>query len=147
VPVPPSTTNRLRAPAAVWLIAGFAAIFIVLACLLLLLASLHFDIFSIGGRPVTPEEWMRVAAPLFAMLAMGLCVMLYGMASGRRWWRLLLVLLWCALAVYGAAAGLAGKARPTEAWRAIFQGCALAALCWWFLYRTQKMRDYFRSLS
>ncbi|HEX7286185.1 MAG TPA: hypothetical protein VF532_08385 [Candidatus Angelobacter sp.] len=147
MPAPPSTTNRLRAPVAVWVIGGLAAMFIFMACLLLLLASLHLDVFSIGGRRVTPEEWMRVAAPLVAMLALGFCVMLYGMVMGRRWWRLLLVLLWCVVAGYGAAAGLAGKVRPAEAWRAVFQGCALATLSWWFLYRTQKMRDYFRSLS
>lgn len=121
--------------------------FIVLACLLLLLASLHVDVFSIGGRRVTPEEWMRVAAPLFVILALGFCVVLFAMAMGRRWWRLLLVLLWCAVAVYGAAAGLAGKVRPTEAWRALLEGGALAALSWWLLFRTRKMRDYFRSLS
>jgi hypothetical protein len=139
--------GRLRAPAAVWIIGVLAAIFIFMACLLLLLASLHFDIFSIGGRRVTPEEWMRVAAPLFVILALGFCVMLYGIAVGRRWWRLLLVLLWCVVVVYGAAAGLAGKVRPAEAWRALVQGSALAALSWWLLFRTQKMRDYFRSLS
>lgn len=136
-----------RAPLAVWFIAGFAVFFIVLTCLLLLVAALHVDVFSIGGRRVAPDEWLHVAAPLFVILALGFCAMLYGMVLRRRWWRVLLIALWCVITIYGAAAGLAGKVRPGEAQRAIAQGSALAALSWWFFYRTQKMREYFRSLS
>ena len=76
--------DRLRAPVAVWLIAGFAALFITLTCLLLLLAKLHVDAFSIGGRHVAPEEWLRVAAPLFVILSLGFCAILYGIATRRR---------------------------------------------------------------
>jgi hypothetical protein len=141
------SSNHRRAPLAVWIIVAFALLFIVLTCLLLLLAGLHVDVFSIGGRRVSPEEWLRVAAPLFVILALGFCAVLYGIAGGKRWWRVLLVTLWCVVALYGAGAGLAGKVRAGEAAREVAQGSALAALTWWFLYRTQRMRDYFRRLS
>jgi hypothetical protein len=145
--VQPISTSRHRAPLAVWIIAAFALIFIMLTCLLLLLAGLHVDVFSIGGRRVSPEEWLHVAAPLFVILALGFCAMLYAIAAGKRWWRVLLVALWCVIAMYGAAVGLAGKVRAGEAARAVAQGSALAALSWWFLYRTQRMRDYFSRLT
>jgi hypothetical protein len=147
MPAQPISTSRQRAPLAVWFIAGFAMFFIMLTCLLLMLAALHVDVFSIGGRRVAPEEWLHVAAPLFVILAVGFCVMVCGMALRRRWWRVLLIALWCVVAAYGATAGLLGKVRAGEALRAIAQGSALAALSWWLLYRTQRIRDYFRHLS
>ena len=103
--------------------------------------------YSVGGRPVTRGEWMRMAAPLFAASAAWFGAAAVGLWRGRRWGRACVVAAFATVGAY-ALGGLATATMPAAlAWRAVAEAGVMGGAAWWYLYRKPNVAAYFDSLG
>ena len=102
--------------------------------------------YSVGGRAVSRGEWLRVAAPLFALSALWFGAAAVGMWRGRRWARGCIVGAFATVLVYALGGLLAGTMPPALAWRAVAEAGVIGAAAWWYLYRKANVAAYFDGL-
>jgi hypothetical protein len=116
---------------------------------LLALAAAALDLcpaacYTVGGAPVSRDEWLRTAAPVFALSAGWAAAAAYGLWRGRAWGRACVVALFATVVFCAVIGGFAGWVPPALAGRAVLQAGLLGALAAWYLYRRPNVARYFR---
>lgn len=101
--------------------------------------------YSVGGRPVSRDQWLRLAAPIFATSAVWFGAAAVGLWTRRPWARFPIIAAFgtvCGFALTGLAIG----SFPRDlALRAIAQAAVMGALSDVYLYHTSVAR-YFDAL-
>lgn len=101
--------------------------------------------YSVGGKPVSRDEWMRLAAPVFATSAAWLGAAAVGMWLRKPWSRFPVIAAFGTVCGF-ALAGLALGSFPRDlAVRAVIQAAVMGAASDVYLYHTSVAR-YFDAL-
>jgi hypothetical protein len=101
--------------------------------------------YSVGGYPVSRDEWLRLAAPIFATSAAWFGAAAVGLWTRRPWARFPIIAAFGTVCGFGLA-GLAIGSFPRDlALRAIVQAAVMGALSDVYLYHTSAAR-YFDAL-
>ncbi|MGH9261990.1 MAG: hypothetical protein ACRD08_19200, partial [Acidimicrobiales bacterium] len=115
--------------------AVLATVFVVLAAALFVRAVLGIGPHRIGGRPVTPEEWLRLAGPLLVAAAGFMGAIAYGFRTRKPWARHMVMAHWAVVGFYGLGLGAAGQLSRGLTIRVVVQAVAFGAAAWWYFYR------------
>lgn len=127
--------------------AVLATVFVVLAAALFVRAVLGIGPHRIGGRPVTPEEWLRLAGPLLVAAAGFMGAIAYGFRTRKPWARHVVMAHWAVVGFYGLGLGAAGQLSRGLTIRVVVQAVAFGAAAWWYFYRKPNVVQYFETLA
>lgn len=125
-----------------------AAAFVVLAAALFVRAMLGLGTtYRIGGRPVTPQEWLRLAGPLLVAAGALMGIIAYAFHTRRPWARHVVMAHWAVVGCYGLGLGLAGELSRGLTIRVVVQAVVFGAVAWWYFYRKPSVVAYFGTLG
>ncbi len=124
-----------------------AAVFVAAAAALFVRAVLGIGPHRIGGRPVTPEEWLRVAGPLLVAAAGLMGAIAYGFRTRKHWARHVVMAHWAVVGCYGLGLGAAGQLSRGLTIRVAVQATVFGAIAWWYFYRKPNVVAYFAGLA
>ncbi len=124
-----------------------AAVFVVAAAALFVRAALGIGPHRIGGRPVTPEEWLQLAGPLLVAAAGLMGAIAYGFRTRKHWARHVVMAHWAVVGCYGLGLGAAGQLSRGLTIRVVVQAIVFGAVAWWYFYRKPGVVAYFRTLG
>ena len=115
-------------------------------------ASVTLAIFDIGphlmgGEKVTRSEWLRIAAPLVAVIGCLMASIAYGLAACKAWSRHLVIAIFVLIIVYASALGALNALRDTIIWRAIVNASLIGCASAWYFYFKPNVAEYFRKLG
>lgn len=126
--------------------AAFAIVYALGASLLLIGGAAGWLPYSIDGRPVTREQWITLAAPLFAISILLMACIAYAILRARRWSRPMVMAHWAAVFAYASVLLSRGSVERALALRAMAEAAVLGAVAAWYFYRKPNVVQYFKSL-
>ena len=100
-----------------------------------------------GGEKVTRSEWLRIAAPLVAVIGCLMASIAYGLAAKKPWSRHLAIAIFVLIFVYASALGAANVLRHSIMWRAIVNASLFGCASAWYFYFKPNVTEYFRKLG
>jgi hypothetical protein len=114
--------------------------------------SIALAILDIGPRlmadeKVTRSEWLRIAAPLVAVIGCLMASIAYGLAARKPWSRHLAIAVFALIILYASTLGAANVLRHTIMWRAIVNASLFGCASAWYFYFKRNIADYFRELG
>lgn len=124
-----------------------AKVFVVVFIALFVRASFGIGPHRIGGRPVTPEEWLRLAGPLLVAACALMGAIAYSFKTGKPWARHLVMAHWAVVGFYALGLGVAGQLPRGLTIRVVAQAIVFGAVAWWYFYRKPNVVRYFRALA
>ena len=111
------------------------------------LAILDIGPHLMGGEKVTRSEWLRIAAPLVAVIGCLMASIAYGLAAQKPWSRHLAMAIFVLIFVYASALGAANVLGHSIMWRAIVNASLFGGATAWYFYFKPNIADYFRELG
>ncbi|MGH7645773.1 MAG: hypothetical protein ACREMR_09320 [Gemmatimonadales bacterium] len=127
--------------------AVLAAVFVVVFVALFVRAAFGIGPHRIGGRPVTPEEWLRLAGPLLVAACALMGAIAYSFRTRKPWARHLVMVHWAVVGLYALGLGAAGQLSRGLTTRVVVQAVVFGAAAWWYFYRKPNVVAYFNQLS
>jgi hypothetical protein len=100
-----------------------------------------------GGEHVTRTEWLRIAAPLVAVIGILMALISYGFATQKPWSRHLVMTIFILIAVYAIVTGALSLILPIIMWRAIVNATVFGCVSAWYFYFKPNVAEYFRQLA
>jgi hypothetical protein len=137
----------LKQPFAIRVLTWFAALASVGMYLSILLAILDIGPHIMGGEPVTRTEWLRIAAPLVAVIGILMAFIAYGFAGQKSWSRHLVIAMFILIIVYASILGTLNLIHHAIMWRAIINGTVFGGASVWYFYFKPNVAAYFRELA
>ena len=110
------------------------------------LAVLDIGPHLMGGEEVSRSEWLRIAAPLVAVIGCLMGSVSYGLAARKVWSRHLVLAIFVLILVYASALGILDVLRHTIVWRAIVNASLFGCVSAWYFYFKPNVAEYFRKL-
>lgn len=110
------------------------------------LAVLDIGPHLMGGEEVSRSEWLRLAAPLVAVIGCLMGSVSYGLAARKVWSRHLVLAIFVLILVYASALGILDVLRHTIVWRAIVNASLFGCVSAWYFYFKPNVAEYFRKL-
>jgi len=103
--------------------------------------------YSIGGMRVTREQWLTIAAPLVALIAILMGATAFGLKQGRPWARVVFMTVWPLIAIYGIACAFLGAVPWTLGLRAVIDATVVGVFAAWLLFWHKPNRNVARQES
>lgn len=103
------------------------------------------DHYLIGGIHVTRQQWLAVAAPLVAMVALLMTLSAIGLWRHRRWARTTFMCIWPVIALYGVVCGFVQAVPWSLAIRAVINAAVVGLFSAWLFFRNRASVSYFAS--
>ncbi len=98
---------------------------------------------SMGGMPVTREDWLQIAAPLMGTIAILMGLTTAGLRRHRVWARWCFMLIWPLIVVYAVANASLGAIPWWLATQAIIDATAVGLFAAWLLFWQRGSLLYF----
>ena len=136
----------MKQPFAVRILSWFAGISSAGMFVSIALAILDIGPHLMGGERVTRSEWLRIAAPLVAVIGCLMASIAYGLAACKAWPRHLVIAIFVLIIVYASALGALNVLRHTIMWRAIFNASLFGCASAWYFYFKPNIAEYFWKL-
>ena len=111
------------------------------------LALLDIGPHIMGGERVTREEWLRVAAPLVAVIGVLMACISYGLAKEKAWSRHLVTAMFALIVVYATTLGVLNLIHRAIMWRAIINASLSGVASVWYFYFKPNVAAYFRKIN
>ena len=111
------------------------------------LAILDIGPHLMGGERVTRSEWLRIAAPLVAVIGCLMASIAYGLAACKAWPRHLVIAIFVLIIVYASTLGALNVLQHTIMWRAIVNATSFGCASAWYFYFKPNVAEYFRKLA
>jgi hypothetical protein len=137
----------MKRPLALSILMWFAGLYACGAIIGISIALAGIGRYSIGGTPVTREQWLSVAAPLVAAIALLMGLSAFGLWHHRKWARPVFMSIWPLIAIYGLGAGFVHSVSWSLALRAVIDATIFGLIFGWLLYRHRPSVEYFRSIQ
>ncbi len=137
----------MKQPFGIRILTWFAALASVGMFVSILLAVLDIGPHLMGGEKVTRFEWLRIAAPLVAVVGCLMALIAYGFARGKPWTRHVVLAIFILIILYASALGALNALRHTIMWRAIANASVSWAVATWYFYYKPNVARYFRELT
>ena len=141
----------MRRPIALTILMWFCAVYAIGAGFGIV--AVFFDVgrlvggYSIGGMPVTRAQWLTIAAPLVAAIAILMAMTAIGLKQHSARSRLVFLAIWPLIIFYGIACAILGAVPWSLGGRAVVDAAVVGLLAAWLLFRHKPSRDYFISLA
>jgi hypothetical protein len=113
----------------------------------IVLAILDIGPHFMGGERVTRLEWLRIAAPLVAVMGCIMASIAYTFAAGKPYSRHLVMAIFILIIVYASALGALDVLRHTIMCRAIVNASLFGCIAAWYFYFKPNVAAYFRELA
>jgi energy-coupling factor transporter transmembrane protein EcfT len=113
----------------------------------ILLAVLDIGPHIMGGKRVTREEWLHIAAPLVAVIGVLMACISYGFATEKAWSRHLVIAMFALIVVYAASLGALSLMHRAIMWRALINGTVFGVASAWYFYFKPNVAAYFRQMN
>jgi hypothetical protein len=113
----------------------------------IVLAILDIGPHIMGGERVTREEWLRIAAPLVAVIGILMALISYGLANRKHWARHVVIAMFALIVVYASILGALNLIHHAIMWRAIINGTLAGGASAWYFYFKPNVAEYFRELA
>jgi hypothetical protein len=139
--------TKSKQPFAIRILTWFAGLASVGMYLSILLAICDIGPHIMGGERITREEWLRVAAPLVAVIGILMAFIAYGFASQNHWSRHLVIAMFGLIIVYASILGALNIIHHAIMWRAIINGAVFGGVSTWYFYLKPNVAAYFRELT
>jgi len=140
-------TQSSNQPFAIRILKWFAGLASAAMYMSILLVLLRIGPVMMGGEPVTPAEWLHIAAPLVAAIGILMALICYGLASRKPWSRHVVIAMFTLNIVYASILGALDLIRHTIMWRAIIDAMIFGVLSAWYFYFKPNVASYFRKLA
>lgn len=138
--------ESVRAPLLMKLGGIFAVLYCAGATLLVALGFAGRIPYVIDGWPVSREDWLRLAVPLFTITIVLMAAIAYALVRERPWSRHVVLLHWAAVGCYGLILLGLDAVETAVAVRVAAQGFVAGAFSVWYFYRKRNVVAYFKSL-
>ena len=102
--------------------------------------------YSIGGMTVSREAWLRIAAPLVALVALLMGATAIGLKNGRPWSRITFMCIWPVIVFYGIASAFVDAVPWALGTRAVIDASCVGAVAGWLLFAYKPSRSYFEAI-
>ncbi len=99
--------------------------------------------YSIGGMPVSRAQWLAVAAPLVATIAVFMAATAFALKRHYRWARTAFMCIWPIIMAYGISNAIIGAIPWTLALRALVDATFVGAIAGWLLFFYKPDRVFF----
>jgi hypothetical protein len=139
--------TKSKRPFLIRILAGFAALASAGMYLSIVLAILRVGPHMMGSERVTREEWLRIAAPLVAVIGVLMGWISYGFAAKKAWSRHVVLAMFGLIVVYAMSLGALNMTHHAMMWRAIINGTLFGNASVWYFYFRPNVTEYFRTLA
>jgi len=139
--------TKSRQPFLIRILAWFAALAAVGMYLSIMLAIFDIGPHIMGGERVTREEWLRIAAPLVAVIGVLMACISYGFATEKAWSRHVVIAMFALIVLYALSLGALNLIHRAIMWRAIINGTLFGGASVWYFYFKPNVAAYFRELA
>ncbi len=146
-PIRQNDQPHLAKPLLMRLGGSFAALYCAGATLLVALGFARRIPYVIDGWPVSREDWLRLAVPLFTITIVLMAAIAYGLLRERAWSRHVVLMHWAAVGGYGLILLGLDAVETALAVRVAAQGFVGGAFSVWYFYRKPNVVAYFQSLQ
>jgi hypothetical protein len=137
----------MKRPRSLTILMWFCALYAIGAAIgivaVLLDLGRFFGGYTIGGMTVNRGTWLRIAAPLVAMVAFLMGATAFALKHGRPSARITFMLIWPLIILYGVACAIISAVPWTLALRALIDATLGGAISAWLLFRYKPSRFYF----
>jgi hypothetical protein len=99
--------------------------------------------YSIGGMPVSREQWLTIAAPLVATIALLMAATALALKCHYRWARTTFMCIWPTIVAYGIGCAIIGAVPWMLALRALVDATVVGAIAGWLLFLYKPNRAFF----
>jgi hypothetical protein len=138
---------KIKQPFAIRVLTWFAALASAGMYLSILLAILDIGPHMMGGQHVTRAEWLRIAAPLVAVIGILMAFIAYGFAGQKPWSRHVVIAMFVLIVVYASILGALNMVHHAIMWRAIINASAFGGASVWYFYFKPNVAAYFCELT
>lgn len=138
----------MKRPRALTILMWFCAIYAIGA--VLGIAAVIVDLgrfvggYSMGGFAVNRETWLRVAAPLVAIVAVLMGATAFALKNHRHWARSTFIGIWPVIIIYGIGSAIVDAVPWTLGLRAVRDASFVGAIAGWLLFGYKRSRLYFK---
>jgi hypothetical protein len=139
--------TKSKQPVLIRILAWFAALASAGMYLSIVLAILRVGPHMMGGERVTREEWLRIAAPLVAVIGVLMACISYGFAAKKAWSRHVVLVMFGLIVVYAMSLGALTMIHRAIMWRAIINGTLFGCASVWYFYFKPNVAAYLRELT
>ena len=139
--------TKIKQPVAIRVFSWFAALAAAGMYLSILLTLCDIGPHIIGGERVTRTEWLRIAAPLVAVIGVLMALIAFGFAAQKPWSRHLVITIFILIIVYASILGAVDLIHHAIMWRALINAAVFGSISVWYLYFKPNVAAYFRELS
>jgi hypothetical protein len=113
----------------------------------IVIAILDIGPHIMSGERVTREEWLRVAAPLVAVIGVLMACISYSFATQKHWSRHIVIAMFALIVVYASVLGALNLMHRAIMWRAIINASLSGVASVWYFYFKPNVASYFRELA
>ena len=99
--------------------------------------------YSMGGMPVSREQWLTIAAPLVATIGAFMAATALALKRHYRWARMTFMCIWPTIIAYGIGSAIVGAIPWTLALHALVDAALVGAIAGWLLFFYKPNRAYF----
>ncbi|PZR77233.1 MAG: hypothetical protein DLM73_00260 [Chthoniobacterales bacterium] len=99
--------------------------------------------YSIGGMPVSRAQWLTIAGPLVATIAVFMAATALALKRHYRWARTTFMCIWPIIIAYGIGCAILGAIPWTLALRALVDATFAGAITGWLLFLYKPDRAFF----
>ena len=137
----------MKRPRALTILMWFCAIYAIGAVIGIVAVFLglgRFDgTYSIGGIAASRETWLKVAAPLVAMIAFLMGATAVALKNHRPYARTTFMLIWPLIIIYGVTCAIIQAVPWKLGLRAVIDATFVGAIAGWLLFKYKPSRFYF----
>ena len=138
---------KIKQPFAIRVMTWFAALASISMYLSILRAILDIGPHIMGGERVTRKEWLRIAAPLVAVIGIFMAFIAYGFAAQKAWSRHLVIAMFSLIIAYASVLGALNLVHHAIMWRAIINASVFGSASIWYFYFKPNVAAYFCELK
>jgi hypothetical protein len=135
-----------KVPFLIRVLIWFAALAAAGMYLSILLTILDIGPHTMGGERVARSEWLRIAAPLVAVIGILMAFIAYGFATQKHWSRHVVIAMFVLIVLYASVLGALNLIHRAIMWRAIINALVFGAASAWYFYLKPNVAAYFREL-
>lgn len=136
----------MRRPLLLTVLMWFCATYAIGAAIGIGIVAAGFGETSMGGMPVTRDEWLAVAAPVISSVGALMGVTSIALWRHRRWARWTWMLIWPLLTAWASVDAIGGVIPWWLARQAIVDAVLFGVASWWLLFRYSPAVVYFYRL-
>jgi hypothetical protein len=103
--------------------------------------------YTIGEVAVNRGTWLRIAAPLLAMVALLMAATASALKHHRPRARITFMIIWPLIVLYGVGCAIINAVPWTLGLRAVIDATFVGAIAAWLLFRYKPSRFYFAELQ